>query len=526
MDIDDDRLAKSVKEEGKCLLGYNTNAGSSIHLRLRTDERTAFRPYNSLINTLLHELSHNVFGPHNGKRLKCRVNQVAHRSPKFISPFLAQFWALFAELKARYLVFHQRAAISRPSLQANADIATEEMEDIEGAVMQEVMVDRQAPMDAVEMQRLKMSIAVSKQRVRAGQEQQGQTLGGGSAGDGSSESFSVEERRLRVLEGGARRAEQQVGDVAGVGANAGAGASGAGTGDVGDDMDVEISAAEAAGVSDGAHPPSCACCSDSIFTAAIEPIEVIAVECAAGGTTGEGATGGATGGAATGEGATGGATGGATTGEGATGGATTGEATKEARSSGSSSSSSVVTKAGGSASTNTSTASSSITCTVSSSITSTASTASSSITSTVSSSITSTTTAALDSCYDDIPLYLQGVGFDTCSREYRIADAVMRTRKESGAAALTCFETLISVVSRILASPSEPKYRRIRLGNKLFRERVGRFAPALEFLRAAGFEELDDAGQKFLLLQERRMDPGLLWLAKGLLEQHLPAATQ
>jgi hypothetical protein len=129
MDIDDDRLAKSVQEEGKCLLGYNTNAGSSIHLRLRTDERTAFRPYNSLINTLLHELAHNVFGPHN-----------------------TQFWALFAELKARYLIFHGRASVSRPSLQKSADIAVEEMEDIEAAVLQEVLVDRQAPMNAMEQQ--------------------------------------------------------------------------------------------------------------------------------------------------------------------------------------------------------------------------------------------------------------------------------------------------------------------------------------------------------------------------------------
>ena len=40
--------------QGKCLLGYNTNSGSSIHLRLRTDDNRAFRPYNELINTLLH----------------------------------------------------------------------------------------------------------------------------------------------------------------------------------------------------------------------------------------------------------------------------------------------------------------------------------------------------------------------------------------------------------------------------------------------------------------------------------------
>lgn len=74
-----------MRQEGKNgdLLGFNENAGGRIVLRIRTDDVKGFRPYYDLINTLIHELTHNVFGPHDDK-----------------------FWALFRELKAEYDRFH------------------------------------------------------------------------------------------------------------------------------------------------------------------------------------------------------------------------------------------------------------------------------------------------------------------------------------------------------------------------------------------------------------------------------------
>lgn len=66
------------------LLGYNQNYGGMIVLRLRTDTLKGFRPYHDLINTLIHELTHNVWGPHD-----------------------ANFWKLFGELKAQYMRFHR-----------------------------------------------------------------------------------------------------------------------------------------------------------------------------------------------------------------------------------------------------------------------------------------------------------------------------------------------------------------------------------------------------------------------------------
>ena len=43
---------------------HNQNAGEMIVLKLRTDNVKGFRPYHDLINTLIHELTHNVWGPH------------------------------------------------------------------------------------------------------------------------------------------------------------------------------------------------------------------------------------------------------------------------------------------------------------------------------------------------------------------------------------------------------------------------------------------------------------------------------
>ena len=69
MDPDDRLAAVTEKQRGGCLLGYNQNGGQVIYLRLRQNERgqhsIAFRPYTELIDTLLHELCHNLSGPHN-----------------------------------------------------------------------------------------------------------------------------------------------------------------------------------------------------------------------------------------------------------------------------------------------------------------------------------------------------------------------------------------------------------------------------------------------------------------------------
>jgi hypothetical protein len=66
MDPIDDRFMNKKQNDhpGTCILGYNTNGGLRIDLKLRTDDLKDFRPYPQLVATLIHELSHNWVGEH------------------------------------------------------------------------------------------------------------------------------------------------------------------------------------------------------------------------------------------------------------------------------------------------------------------------------------------------------------------------------------------------------------------------------------------------------------------------------
>ena len=84
IDPEDADIEQVAKGEGdKCLLGWNRNFGQRIALRLRTDDLKGFRNYQSIVNTLIHELTHNQFAPHDEK-----------------------FWALFNQLKQQYAKIH------------------------------------------------------------------------------------------------------------------------------------------------------------------------------------------------------------------------------------------------------------------------------------------------------------------------------------------------------------------------------------------------------------------------------------
>ena len=45
-------------------MGFNRNRGQEIHLRLRTDDWCGLRPYEKVVEVLLHELTHNRFDEH------------------------------------------------------------------------------------------------------------------------------------------------------------------------------------------------------------------------------------------------------------------------------------------------------------------------------------------------------------------------------------------------------------------------------------------------------------------------------
>ena len=56
-----------------------------IDVKLRTDDLSAFRPYNELASTLIHELSHNWVGEHN-----------------------VLFWTNYGQMRVEYLFVHAR----------------------------------------------------------------------------------------------------------------------------------------------------------------------------------------------------------------------------------------------------------------------------------------------------------------------------------------------------------------------------------------------------------------------------------
>lgn len=87
MDPIDDRIMQAKAQEGAHVLGYNTNQGMRIDLKLRPDSLRGFRPYPDLAATLIHELSHNFFSDHN-----------------------LLFWTNYGHMRVEYLYHHTMMA--------------------------------------------------------------------------------------------------------------------------------------------------------------------------------------------------------------------------------------------------------------------------------------------------------------------------------------------------------------------------------------------------------------------------------
>ncbi|KAI9350689.1 WLM domain-containing protein [Obelidium mucronatum] len=64
-------LLREFQPEDKCLLGVNVNRGREIRLRLRyPDSQGAFYDEDFVLGTMLHELTHNIRGPHDAEFYK------------------------------------------------------------------------------------------------------------------------------------------------------------------------------------------------------------------------------------------------------------------------------------------------------------------------------------------------------------------------------------------------------------------------------------------------------------------------
>lgn len=60
------------------------------------------------------------------------------------------------------------------------------------------------------------------------------------------------------------------------------------------------------------------------------------------------------------------------------------------------------------------------------------------------------------------------------------------------------------IVRNVAKKPDEEKYRRIRLTNRLFHERVGKFKEGIEFMELCGFKR--EEGSEFLSLSTHDAD--------------------
>ncbi|KAI3506920.1 hypothetical protein L1887_21563 [Cichorium endivia] len=79
------------------------------------------------------------------------------------------------------------------------------------------------------------------------------------------------------------------------------------------------------------------------------------------------------------------------------------------------------------------------------------------------------------------------------------------------------FETLLIYVRNVVRNPDEDKFRKIRLTNPAFKERVGIFEEGVKFLELCGFERVE--GGKYLILG--KPDMAVLKLAGNELQSAL-----
>ncbi|CAN4120805.1 unnamed protein product [Withania somnifera] len=75
----------------------------------------------------------------------------------------------------------------------------------------------------------------------------------------------------------------------------------------------------------------------------------------------------------------------------------------------------------------------------------------------------------------------------------------------------TAFITLLTFARNVATNPDEEKYRKIRISNAVFQDRVGKLQGCIEFLELCGFEKIE--GGEFLYLEREKVDMDVLFSA-------------
>uniref|UniRef100_A0A0D9XA09 PUB domain-containing protein n=1 Tax=Leersia perrieri TaxID=77586 RepID=A0A0D9XA09_9ORYZ len=80
--------------------------------------------------------------------------------------------------------------------------------------------------------------------------------------------------------------------------------------------------------------------------------------------------------------------------------------------------------------------------------------------------------------------------------------------KDDTARVTRAFQILLKIIANIVKNPEEEKFRRIRLNNPVFKERVGSLQGGVEFLELCGFMKLTISG--YLVIPKDKINMALL----------------
>ncbi|KAJ3675721.1 hypothetical protein LUZ60_004763 [Juncus effusus] len=80
--------------------------------------------------------------------------------------------------------------------------------------------------------------------------------------------------------------------------------------------------------------------------------------------------------------------------------------------------------------------------------------------------------------------------------------------KDEDAKVKRAFQTLLTYIGNVVKNPNEEKFRKIRLNNPSFQERVGGLHGGIEFLELCGFEKIENG--EFLFLEREKVDSVIL----------------
>ncbi|KVI00332.1 PUB domain-containing protein [Cynara cardunculus var. scolymus] len=86
--------------------------------------------------------------------------------------------------------------------------------------------------------------------------------------------------------------------------------------------------------------------------------------------------------------------------------------------------------------------------------------------------------------------------------------SLKQSNKDDEAKVKTAFNTLLTYVKNAATKPEEEKFRKIRLSNAAFQDRVGKLEGGIKFLELCGFEKVE--GDEFLFLARDKIDRAVL----------------